>query len=148
MFGVNSSPFQAQYVVQQHAKALSDSYPLAAETILKSTYMDDSMDSVMTEAKGIELYNELNAVWDRAGMHARKWLSNSETVLHRIPVEDRASEVDLEAGDLPSTKTLGLIWAATTDVFTFKVSQIPEQFKFTKRNFLKKIATLFDPLGF
>ena len=148
VFGVNSSPFQAQYVVQQHAKALRDLYPLAAETILKSTYMDDSMDSVMTEEKGIELYNQLNQVWEKAGMHARKWLSNSEKVLQGVPVEDRASEVDLESGHLPATKTLGLIWVAKEDEFTFKVSQIPDNFVCTKRNFLKKIASLFDPLGF
>ena len=62
VFGVKSSPFQAQYVVQQHAKTPSDSYPLAAETILKSTDMDDSIDSVLTEEKGIELYHQLNAI--------------------------------------------------------------------------------------
>lgn len=80
-------------------------------------------------------------------IYARKRLSNSKTVLKEIPPEDRASEVDLESGDLPVAKTLGLIWIAK-DVFTFKVSQIPEDFSFTKRNFLRKKATLFDPLGF
>lgn len=59
VFGVNSSPFQAQNVVQQHAKTYNDYYPLVAATILKSTYMDDSMGSVLTEEKGIELYIHL-----------------------------------------------------------------------------------------
>ena len=55
VFGVNSSAFQAQFVLQQHAKKYKDSFPMAAETIKKSTYMDDSMDSVHSEEQGIEL---------------------------------------------------------------------------------------------
>ena len=124
VFGVNSSPFQAQYAVQQYAKTYSDSYPLATETILKSTYIDDRTDSVLTEEKGIELYHQLNAIWDKARMHAQKWQSDSEIELQKIPVEDQAAEVNLEAGSLPATKTLGLIWVAKEDTFTFEVSQI------------------------
>ena len=70
--------------------------------------MDDSIGSVLTEEKGIDVYHQLNAICDKAGMHARKWLSNSEIVLQEIPVEDGAAEVNLEAGSLPATKTLGL----------------------------------------
>ncbi len=49
VFGLNSSPFRAQHVSQQHAKKYQKEFPMAAETVLKSTYMDDSMDSVQTE---------------------------------------------------------------------------------------------------
>ena len=37
---------------------------------------------------------------------------------------------------------------AKEDVFTFKANPSESGFEFTKRNFLKKIATLFDPIGF
>ena len=43
---VNSSPFQAQYFLQQHARKFKSGFPVAAETILHSTYMVDSIDSV------------------------------------------------------------------------------------------------------
>ena len=43
---------------------------------------------------------------------------------------------------------LGIIWNAKQDVFTFKSKQIESHLHPTKRNVLKKIATLFDPLGF
>lgn len=69
---------------------------MATETILKSTYVEDSMDSTSDDRKGIELYRQLSEFWGRAGMHARKWLSNSPKVLEEIPVDDRASEVDLD----------------------------------------------------
>ena len=71
VFGVNSSPFQAQFVLQHHAKKLQDDFPIAAETILKATYMDDSMDSVSSEEQGIELHRQLSLLLTKAGMHAR-----------------------------------------------------------------------------
>ena len=59
VFGINASPFLAQYVSQYHAMMFAQSHPRASETILKSTYMDDSMDSVLDEVEGIKLYKEL-----------------------------------------------------------------------------------------
>ncbi|CAC5423297.1 unnamed protein product [Mytilus coruscus] len=70
VFGVNSSPFQAQFVSRKHAEMMKDSYPRAAEAVLKSTYMDDSMDSVLNDQQGIELYNQLSQLWEKAGMYA------------------------------------------------------------------------------
>ncbi|CAC5374178.1 unnamed protein product [Mytilus coruscus] len=114
VFGVNSSPFQAQLVSRKHAEMMKDSYPRAAETVLKSTYMDDNMDSVLNDQQE----------------------------------EDCASQVDLDEGYLPSVKTLGVIWQADNDIFTFKANPPADDFKFTKRNILSTVATLFDPLGF
>lgn len=59
MFGDHCSPFLAQFIAQEHARQLANEYPAAAETVLKSTYMDDSMDSVVTVEEGIELYRQL-----------------------------------------------------------------------------------------
>ena len=101
VFGVSSSPFLAQFVTQRHAKTHGSEYPLAAETVLKSTYMDDSMDPVSDDQQGIEFYRQLSQLWKGAGMHARKWLSNSPTVLNEIPSDDRASEIEIEGR--PST---------------------------------------------
>ena len=56
VFYVNSSPLMAQYVAQEHARNDEEEFPQAAKTILKSTYMDDSMDSVPDDATGIKLY--------------------------------------------------------------------------------------------
>ena len=110
VFGVNSSPFHAQFVSQFHAERHKDELPLAAETVSKSTYMDDSMDSMSDDSQGIELYKQLEELWNKAGMHARKWMSNSTKVLEKIPIEDRASEVDINEDPLPTLKTLGVTW--------------------------------------
>ena len=148
VFGINSSFFQAQFVSQTHAEKHKDELPLAAEAVSKLTYMDDSMDSVLDDSQGIELYKQLDELWSKAGMHARKWFSNSSQVLEKIPIKDRASEVDIDKDPLPTVKILGITWLPEEDVFTFKANPPEENFQLTKRNFLKRIATLFDPVGF
>ena len=82
-------------------------------------------------------------------MRTHKWLSNSRKVLD-IPLQNRASQMNLPDGEheLSTVKTLGVLWDATADVFTFKSQYVVEEFTPTKRRFLKRIATLFDPLGF
>ena len=81
-------------------------------------------------------------------MHARKWLSNPSAVLEKIPAEDIFGQLTLDQDPLPSVKTLGVLWKAELDQFSFNATQPPEASQVTKRGFLKKIATIFDPLGF
>lgn len=50
---IYSSPFQAQFVSQTHARQHEDEQPLAAETVSNSAYVDDSMDSMLDDNQGI-----------------------------------------------------------------------------------------------
>ncbi|PFX19092.1 hypothetical protein AWC38_SpisGene16530 [Stylophora pistillata] len=52
VFGKNSAPMEPQFVAQENARRHQDEYPLAAETVLRSTYMVDSIDSVETVQDG------------------------------------------------------------------------------------------------
>ena len=135
-------------MLRQHAKKLQGVFPMAADTILYSTYMDDSMDSIRNEGQAVELYKQLSQLLSAAGMYARKWISNPSKVLETIPPQDRKSEVDLDTDPLPCAKTLGVWWQADEDAFTFKENAPEDNVLYTKRSFLKKIATLFDPVGF
>ena len=49
VFGVNSSPFLANFINRQNALKYSNKLPRAVETILSSTYMYDSMDSMRND---------------------------------------------------------------------------------------------------
>ena len=53
-------------------------------------------------------------------MQTHKWLSNSLKVLENIPSQYRASEVNFNDKEVSPIKTLGVLWLATEDVFTFK----------------------------
>ena len=109
--------------------------------------MDDCMDSVDTENEGIELNNDLCAIWKYAGMHARKWVTNSKVISDLIPKDDKAVVFDVLAENVSAVKMLGLWWRAEGDTFEFK-SSLSVVEKITKRIWLSKIFTLFDPLGF
>lgn len=50
------------------------------------------MDSVLSEEECIQLYTELSAIWNKAGMSAKIWISNSTEVVRRILEEDQARE--------------------------------------------------------
>ena len=54
----------------------------------------------------------------------------------------------INSGQDPITKTLGISWNSTEDVFTVTASAVSPEFQTTKRNVLRKVATIFDPLGF
>ena len=148
VFGKNSAPMEAQFIAQENARQHRESYPLAAETILKSTYMDDSIDSVQTDETGVKLYHQLRSLWCKAGMQARKWVSNSEKVMAEIPTEDQAAELTIADNKDPVVHALGLSWNSRGDVLTLSVPVVASNFSLTKRNVLKKIAAVFDPLGF
>ncbi|XP_044169850.1 uncharacterized protein LOC122953913 [Acropora millepora] len=148
VFGKNSTPMELQFVAQENARRNQDRHPLAAETVFKSTYMDDSIDSVEKDEGGVELYRQLKALWEAANMQARKWISNSPEVMEKIPAEERATEIVIDSGQHPITKTLGISWSSTKDEFTVTASPLSPGFQTTKRNILCKIATIFDPLGF
>ena len=113
VFGKNSAPMEAQFVAEENARRHQDVYPLAAETVLKSTYMNDSIDSVETVQDGIQLYKELDSLWGIAGMKARKWVSNSLEVVVAMPEADRATELPIIVGQEPVVKTLGISWNST-----------------------------------
>jgi hypothetical protein len=55
VFGKNAAPMEAQFVAQENARRHQQTYPLAEKTILESTYMDDSIDSVESETDGVKL---------------------------------------------------------------------------------------------
>ena len=148
IFGGTASPFQAQFVARENAILHSEEFPRASETVLHSTYMDDSMDSEKSIGKTETLCRELNGLWRKAGMVPRKWLSNDPRALASIPHENGAKHISIDGVDrLPVSKTLGLKWDAQNDMLIFKIS-MPSNIPDTKRTFLKVSAAIFDPMGF
>ena len=117
LFGVNSPRFVAQFVAQKHAEKYKSMFTLAAETVLKSIYMDDSMEAET------EFYKQVSSkFWAAAGMHARTWLSNVPKMLEYVPSAS-VDQVDLDKGDLPAGKSLGVLWSPKEDDFKCQTHQ-------------------------
>ena len=108
----------------------------------------DSIDSVENDEDGVELYRQLKVLCAAANMQARKWISITPEVMEKIPAEERATEIVIDSGQDPITKTLGISWNSIKDEFTVTASPVSPGFQTTKRNILRKKATIFDPLGF
>ena len=69
--------------------------------------------------------------------------------MEQIPEEKRSGKVNLDQTDgMPGLKTHGLQWLSDAQVFTFTNRSRENDFPLTKCNFLKKMASLFNPMGF
>lgn len=70
---------ELQFIAQENTRRNQDCYPLAIETVLKSTSMDDSIDSVENDKEGVGQYGQLKALWGIANMHAMPSMRGSPT---------------------------------------------------------------------
>ena len=143
MFG--ASPYMAQYVLRQHAKDHQEEYPTAVAIILLQMHMDDVLTSLETDDETLKVRDQLIDLLGKPGFKIRRWCSNKPKVLEDIPLDDRVANVRIEEAELPCMKALGVQWNAEIHAFTFKLDP-PKDIEYTKRGFLKKLATLFDPL--
>ena len=73
-------------------------------------------------------------------------MSNQAGILKNIPKE-KISAIELEGKSLPTAQRLGVLRNANEDTFSFNNRFTPDT-EFTKRNVLKKTATIYDHLGF
>ena len=121
--------------------------PQAAETIENSMYVD-VLDSPETVEETRELRKQLSTVLKNGGFDLRKWSSNQPSALVDIRATERLSNIKIQDPNNLSYKTLGVLWKMTDDVFTFQVENLKSDEKATKRNVLRVIASLFDPLQF
>ena len=147
-FGVAASSFAANMAIKQNARDFALEYPLAAQTVETSFYVDDCLTGAENIETAITLQKQLCDLFTRGGFLLRKWNSNNHQVLDHIP------EQLLENGSIHSisdvntyTKTLGVEWNTVTDTFQLAVPQLSSDSQITKRSLVSNIAKLFDVLG-
>ncbi|XP_062703593.1 uncharacterized protein LOC134286045 [Aedes albopictus] len=153
-FGACCSPSCAQYVKNVNAERHSQDYPDAAQAITKRHYVDDMLVSVETEQEAIQLASEVKLVHGNGGFEIRNWVSNSSQVLEALQ-GDNVTEKNLDlSSELATEKVLGMWWCTSTDTFTFKICRnrydeglLSGQRCPTKREILRVLMTIFDPLG-
>ncbi len=148
-FGSAASPCIAIFTIKEHARRLRDKFPLAADTVIKSTLVDDNLDSAHTVEEATRLAKELKELYAEAGMELRKVVSNSKEVLHCFKEEERSPSIDVAAFchkdlQLPLVKTLGVVYSSEEDVFAFNLEK-PKEITWTKRKVLSYEAQLYDP---
>ncbi|GFX23048.1 integrase catalytic domain-containing protein [Trichonephila clavipes] len=113
-----NAPFLAIRTLQQFAKDEKSRFPLASETRLYDTYMDDIVSGAPDLETAQQLQSQLKNALQSCGMNLHKWSSNSSELLNSslsLDVEHSFStDIDL------SVKTLGISWKPFEDCFVFK----------------------------
>ena len=132
-------------------------YPLAARKLIDNSYMDDILDSCETESELLKTVEHFKIINNHAGFELHSWASNCQSVLSQLGITQKSddnlftsSETNVAIG-----KVLGLRWLSETDLLTFNLnlSKIPNDIilgrvRPTKRDYLKLLMSIFDPLGF
>ena len=80
-FGVSASSFAANMAVKQNATDFKAKYPLAAEAVDKSIYVDDCLTGADTFEEAIQLQAELQDFFNEANLLLRKWNSSDTRAL-------------------------------------------------------------------
>jgi transposase InsO family protein len=158
IFGGTSSPSSAQYAKNLNADFHKEEFPAAAKAIKDRFYVDDYLDSTPTEDEAVQLINDVTLVQSKAGFEVCNWVANSPRVLKTIPphlIAKELSDLELDESELPDGRVLGMWWSPTEDNFRFRLNfhrvtpaiangtETP-----TKRQVLRLVMSVFDPLGF
>ncbi|XP_065095608.1 uncharacterized protein LOC135717445 [Ochlerotatus camptorhynchus] len=154
-FGSTCSPASAQFVKNRNAEEHSEAYPEAAKAIIHDHYVDDYLASFSSVEEAAKVASDVRYVHGNGGFKLHNWRSNSSTVLNRLGVvqHDADKELDLIEG-AKTERVLGMLWSPSTDELSFS-TQMSEEVQTlirtttrpTKRQVLRCVMTLFDPLG-
>ncbi|XP_044753725.1 uncharacterized protein LOC123313086 [Coccinella septempunctata] len=115
------------------------------DTIIQKFYVDDFVESKDTETEAIEIIEKVKGTMSLAGFEVVNWLSNSKLVQN---ISNDADEDKNISEEVTIQRVLGIWWNTQTDELSFKIEM--EKFhgiKPTKRNILKSVMSIFDPLG-
>ena len=161
-FGAKSSPCTAIYIKNRNASDFSQKYPTAANAIINNSYMDDFLCSTMSEQEARQVIKQVIEINKAAGWEMHGWACNSNNVLNHVNTADNSESnitesnvIKLDAIKDGKERVLGLQWETKPDEFGFQLGdrKISDELKLglrrpTKREFLKIIISIYDPLGF
>ncbi|XP_055633605.1 uncharacterized protein LOC129773952 [Toxorhynchites rutilus septentrionalis] len=152
-FGASSSPASAQFVKNRNAEEFAGKFPRAASAIRSRHYVDDYLDSFETNEEAKKVSSEVKWVHAQGGFEIRNWSSNRKAVLDHLGQSPNQATKDLSLRS-QSERVLGMLWHTEEDnvllsaIFREEIAAlIGTGTRPTKRQVLKCIMSLFDPLG-
>lgn len=156
-FGSTCGPCLAQEAKNRNAMCFVDKYPEATKAILEHHYMDDYLGGADTLLQAKQLIREVIFVHQQGGFIICNWIANNKKILedvHEELISEGAKNLETNV-DLGTERILGVFWNPEKDTFEFKTKfhKIPEDVlenrrRPTKREVLKVVMSIFDPIGF
>jgi transposase InsO family protein len=164
LFGCVGSPTCAMYAVQRNAYEHRAKFPRAAECVLKSTIVDDHLDSCPTSAETLKLIKDLVTIHKIPGLKIAKFTTNDPVVFDNLPSDISSSETmkdfskwctgqekELAPGTeskVPTMRALGQYWQTPTDLMTYSGYEPDHRIQWTKLYCLSQAAKPYDPTGY
>ncbi|XP_057335118.1 uncharacterized protein LOC130673919 [Microplitis mediator] len=143
-YGTRSAPYLACRVLKQLVADEGANYPLAVDTILKGSYVDDISGGAETLEQLKNIATQLNDLCLSACLPLDKWKSNHPQF--SPPSISTQQEQPIHTFEDLTSKILGITWHPHEDIFLFQ-GNISFKPTITKRAILSEVAQLFDPLG-
>lgn len=145
-YGLASAPYLAIRVLRQLADDEGARFPLAAEALRRSTYMDDILAGAPSLSEAKRLQTQLTELCMAGGFPLRKWAANHEHLLLDVPLKHRSGPSSDTVFYPADHSVLGLRWDPRSDCFALTVRPSDAR-TVTKRTLLSASAQLFDPMG-
>ncbi|XP_055632493.1 uncharacterized protein LOC129772974 [Toxorhynchites rutilus septentrionalis] len=137
-FGACCSPATAQYVININAKRFEHECPQAVNAIVKNHYVDDMLACVEKNEDAVKLVQDVKRIHAAGGFEMRNWLSNSLAVLASVQ-EEVTNEKNLGFGEENATEKVSP---------RYNQDLLSGHRRPTKREVLRTLMMMFDPLGF
>jgi len=139
-FGATSSPFMLNAVLQYHLKQYNT--PVSND-MLSNLYVDNIISGCETEQAAVEYYRQARTIMGEARLDLSSWSSNSAQLIAIANKENTAERAT-------TVNVLGFQWNPTSDKLHLseKSSILAHEHLITKREVLKDLSKIFDPLGF
>ena len=135
-FGIISSPFLLSATLDFHLKMHNS--PIA-DKIRRNIYVDNVITGTESTERAGKFYRESKEIFAHASMNLRDWTSNDTSVQKEISACDRSN------GE--KVKVLGLSWIVKEDILSLNQISLEPASDVSKRQVLKQIASVYDPLG-
>ena len=137
LFGARSSPFLLNATIRKHLSLLdNDEYNLK-----ECLYVDNLLYTDQNEETLIQFFHNSCKIFAKAHLYLKEWISNStelQTLVSNYGVAGEIKEL---------YKVLGLGWKIEDDSLRLVGSTLPPK-RVTKREILRCISRIFDPLGY
>ena len=137
-FGIVCSPLLLEGILRFHLRNIGTP---VAKRIADSIYADNVTIGAESEEEAYDTYKEARAIFQKASMNLREWISNSQEFLDRLCEDQRLTKTIV--------KLFGLTWNHVEDcLWISDVSNNYQDIVIAKREVLRYFAKVYDPLGF
>ena len=135
-------------VIKLHSEKYKDFDENFVRMISKYFYSDDLNSGMKTAEEGMIFFKKVKQRFLEGNMVLRKWRTNDENLRKYIHEQENIDEGSRK--ELIGDKVLGVIWREDMDKLVFDVKACVQNalsYPATKRNVLRVIAGIYDPLG-